>query len=379
MKKEKFLFVFVALFLMACKKNEILNNPKNSVTNATEAYKAIAAVIIASAKEDIKFRTIAYQECSKQKYGDYYVKLNELISLNGQHKYWDRVTVDNLLDLQKLCKREGKNDVIVFIPSIENHPEKAQSSINNLSAERKVQNASGLASESSELGGYRYQDPIAVIVDEYDNPTKTCPGYIVVMNGTLRFFQTIDEEFAWDYDVWVIGEEENLPAESMVAADETNFIETNSTRVNGRSEYGGIVKVENWSLVEPWVSGKPEFRLIVFRGAGLDSNPKDKKFAKWRRRHFDNRFFNFGEFLFNWNVSNIGNWTTEKWVELDGGTSSSLSNTISWKDSFGNSYASTVTLPSQNKDDDLGLTMIQFTDNINQEYGLTGIKIKRSH
>lgn len=378
MKIKNYIFAFIALLFVGCKKNEILNNPKNSITNASEAYKAIAAVIIETAKENSNFRTIAYQECSKQKYGDYYVKLNELISLNDQHKYWDRATSDKLLDLQKLSKRDGNNDVIIFIPSIENHPEKAQINNSNLVAVRRIPIAGGMVSESNESHGYRYQDPIAVIADEYDNPTKTCPGYIVVMNGVLRFFQTIDEEFAWDHDVWVIGEEENLPAESMIAADESTLIESHS-RFEGRAEFGGIVKVQNWSLVEPWVHGKPEFRMIVYASTDGGWTVKDKKFPKWRRRHFDNRFFNFGEFLYSWNRLIVGNYTTEKWIELDGGITKPIKTSVTYRDQFGNTVTTNVEVPAQSKDDDLGLTIIQFTDNINQEYGLTGIKIKRSH
>jgi len=379
MKIKNYVLAFVAIFFIGCKKNEILNNPKNSITNASEAYKAIAAVIIETAKDNAKFRTIAYQECSKQKYGDYYVKLNELISLNDQHKYWDKAISDKLLDLQKLSKRDGNNDVIIFIPSIENHPEKAQINNSNLVAVRRIPNADGMVSESNESHGYRYQDPMGVIADEYDNATKTCPGYIVVMNGVLRFFQTIDEEFAWEHDVWVIGEEENLPAESMIAADQSTFIESHS-RFEGRAEFGGIVKVENWSLVEPWVRGKPEFRILVY-SSNDGRLVKDHPFPKWKRKHFDNRFFNFGGNLrlHNWNRSNLGNYTTEKWIELDGGWSQPIKTSITYKDQFGNTVTTTAEVKGQNKDDDLGLTMIQFMDNINQEYSLSGIKIKRSH
>lgn len=67
MKNTILLFAFLVLSLIGCKKNEMLNNPKNSVTNVSDAYKGIAAVIVATAKEDNKFRTIAYQECGKQK------------------------------------------------------------------------------------------------------------------------------------------------------------------------------------------------------------------------------------------------------------------------------------------------------------------------
>ena len=103
------------------------------------------------------------------------------------------------------------------------------------------------------------------------------------------------------------------------------------------------------------------------------------KYGKWRRIYFNGVFRNFGTFLFNWNLSTIADWTTEKWIEEDGGASSSISTTTTWKDSFGNTQTTTTSIPSKNKDDDLGQSIIQFTDQINQEYNLTGIIIKRSH
>ena len=103
------------------------------------------------------------------------------------------------------------------------------------------------------------------------------------------------------------------------------------------------------------------------------------KYGKWRRIYFNGVFRNFGTFLFNLNLSTIGDWTTEKWIEEDCGASSSISTTITWKDSFGNTQTTTTSIPSKNKDDDLGQSIIQFTDQINQEYNLTGILIKRSH
>lgn len=359
--KSKFLIAsLLTISFVACKKNDLISKPETPVTDVTKAYKEIASVIISTAKSNDNFRTIAYVECNKQKYGDYYVKLDELITLNATHHYWDDATVTRLSNLEKVITETKRNDVTVFIPSIEKHPEKATP--NRILARTEV-----------------VQEPIAVIAAEYDNPTQTSPGYIVESNGVLTFYQTINESFAWENDVWVVGEEEIVSPENMVAAPEDTATLTYA-RTNGGAERGGIVKVTDWSLVEPWILGKPEFRMVVYKGSATPSNAiYDEKFGKWRRANFNNQFKDFDRFLFNWNTGTLGDWTTEKWIEEDGGTIATLSFGVSYKISANVSATASVSIPIKNNDDDLGISLIQFSDDISTEYSQSGIKIKRKN
>lgn len=150
--------------------NETIVKPEIAAANVTQSYKDIATIIITTAKNNNEFRLIAYKECLKQKYGDYYVKLNELIKLNATHKYWDDATIAKVTDLEKSIIATKRNDVIIFIPSLERFPEKAFA--NRLQQRTEI-----------------LQDPIAVIGDEYNNPTQTCPGYIVESNAALTFIK----------------------------------------------------------------------------------------------------------------------------------------------------------------------------------------------
>ncbi len=329
-----------------------------AVFKFNRTYKEIASIVLSTAKTNNNFRTIAYTECNKQKFGDYYVKLDELLNINNTNKFWDDATVLKLKNLEKSVTESKHNDVIIFIPSIEKHPEKA--TVNQFQAR-----------------GNFYQEPVAVIASEYNDPTMACPGYIVENNGKLTYYKAIDESFAWENDIWVIGEEENVSPENMVAAPE-DTAKLTYARVNGGAEFGGIVKVTDWSKVEPWVAGKPEFRIVVYKGAGTATTIKDKGFGKWRRANFNNQFKDFNEFLFNWNQANIGDYTSEKWIEEDGGPSFTLNFGVKIK-ILGVESTVGVSLPIQNKDDDLGLTLIQFSDDITQVYGMTGIEIKRKN
>lgn len=360
MKSKILIAILISISFVACKKNDIVVKPETLVADVTQSYKDIAAIIITTAKNNTNFRTLAYAECNKQKYGDYYVKLNELIALNTMHNYWDAATITKLSNLEKVITSTKRNDVTIFIPSIEKHPEKAVA--NRLQQRTEI-----------------LQEPIAVIGAEFVPSTQSSAGYIVNnSSGTLTFYQTIDESYAWENDVWVVGEEEIVSPENMVAAPEDTAT-LNYARVNGGAEYGGIVKVTNWSLVEPWILGKPEFRMVVYKGAATPSNSiYDEKFGKWRRANFNNQFKDFNRFLFNWNTANVGDWTTEKWIEEDGGTFFTLNFGVSYKIG-GVTATAGVSIPIKNNDDDLGISLVQFTDPNSTEYSQSGIKIKRKN
>lgn len=367
MKKHLLQIFITTMFIAGCKKNNIssVSLPETKKSEIKTIYKEIASVILSSARDNRSFRTVAYKECYKQKFGDYYVKLDELIAQNSEYNYWNEKTVIKLQNLQKEIKILGRNDVTVFIPSMEVHPEKA----------------TGTTIAQATPGGGEVE-PVGVIAEEYSEPSQTCPGYIVENNGVLTFYQTIDESYAWENDVWVIGEEENCSPENMVAAPEDTEI-FQYTRVDGGEERGGIVKVTDWSQVEPWILGKVEFRMIVYKGAGTNANSIfDMGFGKWRRKNFDNVYKDFNVFLYNWNKSVVGDWTTEKWIEEDGGFNATIGFSISIKpDSAANglTLSANVSLPIKNLDDDLGLSMIQFTDSKTTEYYQSGIQIKRKY
>ncbi len=357
MKSKFLLFITATILFVACKKNDIVEEIKSPTTDITTSYKAIASQIITTAKANDNFRTLAYIECNKQKFGDYYVKLNELFSLNKSKGFWDVATVDKLTSLQNTITQKTGRDVIIFIPSIERRPEKA------------------VANKSRQRTAEVQQEPVAVIADEYVPIDQTSPGYIVENNGTLTFYQTINESFAWENDVWVFGEEEVVSPENMVAAPEDTATLVYA-RVQGGAEYGGIVKVTDWSLVEPWILGKPEFRMVVYKGAGTATTIADKSFGKWRRANFNGQFKDFNYFIYYWNTPNIGDYTSEKWIEEDGGTLFTLTFGVKIK-ILGVETNVGVSLPIKNNDDDLGLSLIQFTDPISTVYSQSGIEIKR--
>jgi hypothetical protein len=148
-------------------------------------------------------------------------------------------------------------------------------------------------------------------------------------------------------------------------------------RFDGQIENGGIIQVTNISAIESWVANRLEFRYYVYSSNG--TKVKDKSFGRWKRKHFkDLKWHDFNDFLFYWNVSNIGNWNVEGWIEEDGGQSASIQYTIPPPPGQPGVGVS-VNIPSRQRDDNMGQTIIQFSDPITTVYGISYANIKRKN
>lgn len=243
------------------------------------------------------------------------------------------------------------------------------------------------------------KEPIAVMKGAY-NDDYSVPGYKLGSDGELKYIGDINEEFAWNNDVYVIGKSENITeysrrCENMQKGSDCysgggpSGNTSRNRRKDGRAERGGLIQVLALNEIEHWTAGKLEFRLIV---SGLRTSSgtvtNDIKFPKTKRKHFKNKkWYDFNVFLFNWNLSNLADYNIEKWMERDNGLmESSLEISIP-----GSAYKpATSTTPAQpalpgtkvsikyrRGDEDLGSSLIQFSDKIDQVYNLGQANIKR--
>lgn len=153
---------------------------------------------------------------------------------NEVNKFWDQSIQEKLQKINTEILKADKRAITIFIPSIEDHPEKATEDI-----------------------GSRVNiiDPLGALEAEYNANNDTCPGY----NYSIEFVQYIDESFAWNNDVWVFGQEEDCDDGNMQNAPENFSLNPNPGRYQGQPEYGAIIQVTDLHEVEPWVSGKLEF------------------------------------------------------------------------------------------------------------------------
>lgn len=239
------------------------------------------------------------------------------------------------------------------------------------------------------------KEPVVVFRGPYANDYSV-PGYKLSTENKLVFDRMVTEEDAWKNDVYVVGPEENveyvrdpcveqilkdgdvisLPCDDWGGSGGGGGSTSSNIRKDGRAEYGGRVQVvTNLNDIEHWINGKLEFRMVV---AGVKNNAatviNDIPFPKRRRKNFKNRkWYDYNQFLFNWNKSNLGNFNVEKWIERDGGSSTTVSISVKPKDAPAVSLSVTV----KSEDQDLGQSIVQFTDPLTTVYGLGMVNFKR--
>ena len=370
--KKLFLSALIFFFLLGCKKDiykpMLLTNSSDKSTkqatgslllNKLDYFKLLTHEFLTSAKNSQDFKKWIYESCYAQDSGDYYVPVYDLLDKNERlgYCYWDvnkanyirEEIVDKIKEIDVL-NDEIYGSPIVFVTSLEDI------NIDSLSMNIPITN------------------PIACIGLEYDSITTYCPGYSIDFKDSLICVSTtIDENYAWSHDVWVFGQEEPGVENGIVnLGNNLNFF---LSRVDGAAEYGGIVKVSNISKLESWVGGKLEFSFYVYGGAGTQLSYV--KFPRIKRKHFkDQNWYDYNSFLFYWNRANIGDWQIEGWIERDGGKSSAISVSIPPPPNYPGPSI-TLSIPAEDRDDDCGRKIVQFSDPITTIYPISYMSFKR--
>ena len=169
---------------------------------------------------------------------------------------------------------------------------------------------------------------------------------------------------AWETDVWVLGYEEEVHPDNMLAhpndVDPYTPFQLSSTRADGNPERLGLVQILDLSQIEPWTRGKPEFLVSVHDEFGTQIYLLPT--MKWRRKHFHNQqWFNYDLLLGSWNVAQWGDIQYERWISENGGPSTPINHVISYPIN-GVTHTTTISVPARQRDIDLGMVNVQFTD-----------------
>lgn len=327
-----------------------------------ENYKKLGLVILKTIEKNETFKELVYQECLKEKYGDYFIKITDLTDLNNEHSFWDRNEVGNIEDYINNLKNLTSHEPVLFIPYVENLDEPI------------ILNSINVSNSDLSTG-----DTKVVFKDEYNVQNHTCPGY-TLNDDNLIYEGDIDEAYAWENHILVIGDSEFTVPE--LVAEDPSFeggsppANQSFPRTEGRAEYGGLIQVTDLNEIEHWVSGKLEMRIIVVNPSGTVI--KDKEFPKRKRSNFkNNRWYDYNEFIANWNTPNIGNYMIEGWIEVDGGGSTSITQSFPAPPDCDGCPSTTFTYNLGSMDDDLGKSIVQFSDNVGQVYGISHANFKR--
>lgn len=374
MKKLLRISLLISIFFVSCKKEmyetKVSNEVKNKIENKSfvnntltklDYFKLLAQEFLTSAKNSQEFKKWLYESCYAQDSGDYYISVYDLLSKNEDlgYYYWDRNKASYIREeiIDKIKEIDVLNNdcytaPIVFIPFLED--------INLDSLTKNIPLA----------------NPKACIGMEYDTTTTYCPGYDLDWKDSLNSISTIiDEEYAWTHEVWVFSQEEAGVESGTVSL--TSVLNTSTSRIDGGAEYGGIVKVNSLGQLESWIAGKLEFTFYVYNPSGTQISYI--KFPGVKRKNFKNQaWYDYNSFLFYWNRATIGDWQIEGWIERDGGNSSPISVSIPPPTGYPGPNVS-ITIPSENLDDDCGRKIVQFSDPISTVYPISYMNFKRKN
>ncbi len=369
---------------------QILAVPNNSFSNpeVITAYSEVMKEVLTMSK-DSDFRGFVYKNAKNlsDSGDDYVVHMDKVVkSYKGSQKFERSVSKIETLT-SRIQELDHGARAMVFYP-------KAETIEDNVKKNKGFDVAKNM------------DEPIAVLKGAY-NDDYSAPGYKLAKNGSLVFDRMVTEEDAWENDVYVIGASEDLVEYAIDPCYEKNGAgrgcysggprgdgggggtNNSNLRTNGRAEQGGLIQVTDLNAIEHWFSGKLEFRMIVSGVQGSAATViRDIPFPRIKRKEFkDKKWYDYKVFLFNWNLPNLGAFNIEKWIERDGGTNSEI--TISVPGSAYKPATSTtpavpafpggsVKVSIKRDDDDLGTSIVQFSDRLTTLYPLGLMNFKRN-
>lgn len=353
--------VIIALFLVmvsiSCRKSTTLERQQEIIIPETElnTLRKSALIQILRMSGNREFRRFVLNECLKQKHGEYNVYLIDIVnSFEGTSVFKEEINIIKSIIPRIKTVSDGR-EPLIFYPRAETIEDRNR------------------VNTRYEPGNDFSDEVVGVFQDVYEQNDYSSPGFYVTSdNQQLTFFQNITEEYAWENDVWIIGEEESVSPGNMVA--EIEDFTLNSARVNGEAEKGGILQVTNMNELEHWTAGKFEFKYFVHNAFGTEIGKR--AFGKTKRKYFaSKKWHDYNDFIANWNTSNVGNWMIESWLEEDFGSPVEISNVYSAPCT--GCPATTIKYTIQSHDEDMGRKMVQFTDSKSQVYNISYSNFKR--
>ncbi|MFV0604630.1 MAG: hypothetical protein ACK5NK_02200 [Niabella sp.] len=226
------------------------------------------------------------------------------------------------------------------------------------------------------------EQPIIVPGITYDQATEFADGFIVDDMGDLIPVGTVNEEYAWEHDVYVIGSEDQVVFTDLneLLGEEYAFTAPPPGRSNYEPEYGGIIQITNLGKVEGWPAGKLELMYSVVSSNGTIVK-KNREFGKTKRKHFrDQKWYDYKDFLCNWDTTSVGKMMIEEWWEIDGGTGTDSHETsYSFPSACTGCPTTTVksTTTANSNDEKLGSALVSFRDDKSQVYNISYANFKR--
>ncbi|WP_346238026.1 hypothetical protein ABDK00_003015 [Niabella insulamsoli] len=220
----------------------------------------------------------------------------------------------------------------------------------------------------------------------YDPATGLADAYMINETGDdLIPVGKVNEEYAWEHDIIVIGAEdptladsEYWPIDDLWSSNGQVTPPATSGRTEGQTEFGGLIQITNLNAVEGWVAGKLEFMYNVVTSNGFIAKDS-RKFPKVKRKYLrDSKWYDFGDNILDWSTSLYGKHMFELWGEIDWGPSAPRSANASFPPDCENCPAVTKPYSTQiTTGEILGSAIVSFSHKKSQVYTMNGSNFKR--
>ena len=336
-------------------------------------YEDLMKQFLVMAKHN-EFREQVYQEAQLQESGDYDFEIKSLRQSMFQQEIDKTVTetMTKLFNIDDSIEQNTALTPVIFYPRAE--------TLETHSTTYRIANSKA-----------SLKKPVAVFKGVYAK-NYDAPGYVLNDDNELVFSHMVSEKEAWNNDVYIIGPPEPMSlGEDDDTEDDPNACDCHDgggghsgggsnnppqNRTEGYQEYGGNIQITDINAIEHWTAGKLEMRIIVVSATGTVL--KDKQFPKRARSNFTNdKWADYNEFLFYWNTPNITPFTVEKWMETDYGFGTETEVSINVPAAFPGGPTTTIKRNARSGDEDLGQTIVQFSDPLAQVYGISFMNFKR--
>lgn len=378
------------LIVIGCRKSsQEFIDAEIQYTTLVEVKKALMENVIAWAKANPQFKKTVEEECLKQANGDYEVTIDKLLEINSTNHFLGADETKTLAALNNQMKKFRPSETpIIFVPVMETRdPKEAgnqqkytyrkpgevgyfKNNPNNYIVAVDRDNEIFLHKSTSTTASSLVQQQTTLLndpegpqepgdVDWCNGSPEYYPGYIINEYGNLIYEECITEFIAWENDVWVFGYEEQVSPGNQVVSPYDYPSGARWVRNAGEEEYGGTIRIPDLGRLESWLRGKPEFKYFVWAHNG--TLIREHAFGKLKRSNFCCGFIQLNDRIGTWDTSIWGPVQYERWIEEDGGQSGAISAVINYNIN-GITYSTTISSPSRDRDENMGLVSIFFTD-----------------
>jgi len=209
------------------------------------------------------------------------------------------------------------------------------------------------------------QNESLVVVPKESNSRKAIPYY-----ETDKYYYYLPEDYEQPIEIDIIEENQIDPIQ----------MQQGSRDLNDARDYlnkAKFVSKTTWRQVEPWPSGRPEFKVIITYAELLNGQHVVKTLTKvlpkdgWVSRYLiynEIKTKNLDIPIIKWSKATMGDNMKYTWIEIDNSDKQkSFNTTYSTKFEDGSTISSSITLTLNAEDDEAGEDIVYYIDSTTGE------------